>query len=299
MQYLRRLRRKKGFTITELIVVVALVGIMMATLTAFSGPVRDMVGKTRAKNEVLQINNIIGNYLEHNLSYASEAIVCAGWDLTTHSSALADLKKDLSDTWNTSMDDPRVMIIHYEDNVDTKFGNGFRIYEYKASETLPTTTGSGLDVDHLVFNRDFYADYSFLITADSIKIINDFYKKAYLKFSVKAYEFDGSIMKTATKEAYMEAGEAKSHYQNIRGETAPGSTTPIADLTAENCYTSSHIGTENVFFPLQNYYTVESKPEYFDVIYGYSSDPATTPYTYGDDIIIFYNIRTYDYTKSS
>lgn len=302
MQYLRRLKRKKGFTITELIVVVALVGIMMATLTAFSGPVRDMVGNTRAKNDALKINNIIGNYLEHNLSYASQVTICAGWDLIQNNAALKTKFEALKSTWTTANDRPAAIIIHFEKDDDTPLRNTFRLYEYSGSSAFPDTTTTDaegntymvMDEDNLVFHKDFYADYSFVITADDIIFHNSFREKGYAKLEVQAYNFDGSVLKSPGVEATLEAGDTKTHYMNIDGVAGPGGTVQQDILTSSH-YLTAGIGNENVFFPLQNINVSGTKYEYFR---GYE-DPTTHVVSYGDDIVIFYNIRTYTYGKSS
>lgn len=301
-QYFRRLKRKKGFTITELIVVVALVGIMMATLTAFSGPVRDMVRNTRAQNDVLSINNIIGNYLEHNLSYASQITICAGWDLIQHKDALKTKFDSLKSTWATSNDRPAALIIHFEKG-DSDLRNTFRLYEYDSKSELPNTTTEidgvqypVMDSNNLVFHKEFYNDYSFVITADDLIFHNNYREKAYARLNVSAYRFDGSIQKSAGVEACLDRGDAKTHYMNLAG-AAPisGGTGVQTDLLTSGHFIVGGVGSESVFFPLQNINVSGNKYEYFR---GYE-DPTTHNITYGDDIVIFYNIRKYSYGKSS
>lgn len=297
MQFFRRLKRKKGFTITELIIVVALIGIMMATLTAFSEPVREMVGKTRAKNDVLTINNIIGNYLEHNLAYASEAVICVGWDLIASHDELDTIFTNLKSSWSGANDRPAAMIIHYDRDNDTQLRNTFRLYEYDKDSNLPayTTTIDGVDYvvmdeSKLVFHDDFYDDYAFTITVDESDIIkNKFREREFIRFTVSAYEFDGALLKSDGSEAYLTRGDIKSHYQNLDDPT-------ITDQMTQGYYTSAFVGSENVFFKFQNIKAKEAKR--FDILRG-CTDGTTGTVTYGDDIVIFYNIRQFKYGSSS
>ena len=299
MQFIRRLKRKKGFTITELIVVVALVGIMMATLTAFSGPVRDMVKNTRASNDVLTMNNIIGNYLEHNLSYASQVTICAGWDIAANRDKLDSMFTDLKNKWKTANDRPGVIIIHYETDPDSQLRNTFRLYEYDKNSTFPNTgtdpTKVEMDESNLVFHKDFYDDYSFVITADDLIFINNFREKAYARINVSAFKFDGAILKAPGVEACLEAGDTLTHYMNLDGAAPIGGGAGIqTDKLTASYFQSAGAGTESVFFPLQNINVADCKFEY---LRGYTNDTGLT--TYGDDIVIFYNIRKYNYGKSS
>lgn len=299
MQFIRRLKRKKGFTITELIVVVALVGIMMATLTAFSGPVREMVLNTRASNDVLTVNNIIGNYLEHNLSYASQVSICAGWDIAANRDKLDSMFTDLKNKWKTANDRPGVIIIHYEKDADSPLRNTFRLYEYSKDDAFPSISLTDpstvtMNDDNLVFHKDFYDDYSFVITADDLIFLNNYREKAYVRINVNAFKFDGAIMKAPGVEASLEAGDTLTHYMNIDGAAPIGGGTGIqTDKLTASYFQSAGVGTENVFFPLQNINVADCKFEY---LRGNTESGATT---YGDDIVIFYNIRTYNYGKTS
>ena len=67
---LRRVKSRKGFTLTELIVVVAIVALLMICVTAFVGPINTMVKNTTADADAITINEIAGDYIERRLAYA-------------------------------------------------------------------------------------------------------------------------------------------------------------------------------------------------------------------------------------
>ena len=71
LKYFLKLRRKKGFTLVELIVVVALLAIMMASIAALSGPIRKMVNRTAASADSVAANATIANYIENRLAFAA------------------------------------------------------------------------------------------------------------------------------------------------------------------------------------------------------------------------------------
>ena len=78
MKKLMKLRNKKGFTLVELIIVIAIIAILLACVAAFAGPVQKIVKSSAASADALQVNKIIGDYIENRLAYASYIDVHVG-----------------------------------------------------------------------------------------------------------------------------------------------------------------------------------------------------------------------------
>ena len=90
IKFFSRLKRRKGFTLTEMIVVTAIIGIIMASVVAFSGPMRDSIKNTEAKADALTINEVLGNYLEHNLAYACKIDAFVGYTYENNVTVIRD-----------------------------------------------------------------------------------------------------------------------------------------------------------------------------------------------------------------
>lgn|GEM_PF-3578854 len=308
MKYLTRLFHKKGFTLTELIIVIAIVGILMLSLVTFSGPVRLMVQGTDAKSECITINNTIGQYLEHTLAYANDIRIYSG--VTIAGSALAEINKDykaVQDTYKTANDRSGMIIFHYVRNTD-KLKSGYRIYELLSKDsdgktlaptarTIANDDGSSDTVydisdNKLLFYNDFYGPYCFFLEADSSPTSNVARDNMHLKATLRSYYFDGSSKFSDGTDMYIKTGDFKSHYHHV-ADVANNVTPPTEDLTER--FLGASCGQEGIFFSLEN-----SKSPVANIIptnfhLGFTDSGGTT--TYGDDVVIIYNIRKYTFSS--
>lgn len=299
MRYLTRLFHKKGFTLTELIIVMAIISVMMLSVVLFSGPVRLMVKSTDAKAETLTISNTIGDYLEHTLAYADDIRIYAGVDLKDTDGALQAINTDYgkmiaSDGKHATANDRSGMIVFSFEEKDDPLYSGHRIYELLAKDTdgkkleLINTEDpdSGLTVNKVsnakqLFLSDFYGRYSFFLEADEGAHMNSVKGKQYLGFTVRSYYFDGSISGTDDKPVHFKKDTAKAYYQN---------TDPTVNTLTD--YDYFYTGEEQIFFCLENSSTSGANYEYHR---GYTKDEST-PTVYGSDVVILYNVRTYSYS---
>lgn len=290
LRYLMKLRHKKGFTLTELIVVCAIIGILMVSLAAFSAPVRMMIKGVDAKSDCLTINKTIGDYLEHMLAYANDITIFAGVDIS-ESNTYAAINKAFTDMQGTydladGKDRCAALIFRYDSQSDV-LKSGHRIYEISGrksgSGAVKKNIPTSLTSDNLLFYGDFYGPYSYFLAADAGNVKNSTRQQNYLKLTVKSYYFDGSDVDDSGDARYIAEDDIESYYIHQDTNSWPD------EMAKKN---NSASGTEEVFFPLQNISWGS------DITYsrGYNNGAGTT--TYGDDVVIIYNVRTLKFTSS-
>ena len=93
LKLFRKGKYRKGFTLTELIVVIAIIAFIMAAVVAFAGPIRTMVRNTNAKSDANTINKIIGDYIENRIAFANYVQVFVAPEYTVGSGTEYDLLK--------------------------------------------------------------------------------------------------------------------------------------------------------------------------------------------------------------
>lgn len=287
MRYLMKLRHKKGFTLTELIVVCAIIGILMVSLAAFSAPVRMMIKGVDAKSECLTISKTMGDYLEHMLAYANDVRIYAGVDIS-ESGTLVEINKafkSVQETWNMSdgKDRSAALIFHFETESD-ELKSTQRIYEISGrksgSGSGVTAIPTALTNSNLLFYKDFYGPYSYFLAVDSGKSDNAMRQQSYLKLVLKAYYFDGTDMDGSSAK-HISTDDIESYYKHLGDNT-------VTDKM--EAYNTSLSAKEEVFFPLQNIKWTDSA--------NYIRGDDSTSIKCGDDIVILYNVRTLNFKSS-
>ncbi len=188
IKFFAKRRNRKGFTLTELIVVIGLMAVIIACVVAFGTPVRYVVKNAAARNDALTINKIIGDYIERQLSFADKMDIYVGYKYENTTGC--DLEKAFKDYCKkkdgdeAAMNTPHVMLFHYDASV-----HSFRIYDMIITDkdmAMPAdiTAVAGTEV----FDDAFYANYEYLITTDMTSTNNTNYaSKAYVEFVVSAY----------------------------------------------------------------------------------------------------------------
>lgn len=299
-------KKLKGFTLTELIVVSAIMVLLMACVVAFAGPVRMMIGNTTAKDDALTINKIIGDYIERKLAYANYIDIYVGYPYDTSDTKLKDsfdtvkARKGLTGQDNK----PGMLIFRYADDATDPLKSTFKVYDIpitSASATMP----SSITADNVVFIDEFYNGYEYFITTDDTSIqANSLRKHAYLNFRVDSFNFKDEYTKGFKDEdtVGVSGKVITDYYAYIDGGST--GTNPFQRFTEERT------GSEVVSFTLENIpvdtHTVDDDGDgVFDRV------EATTPNvsitrgktvgastTYSTDMIVFYNIRKFDVKTS-
>ena len=293
-----KLKDGKGFTLTELIVVVALIAIMMASLMAFAHPVRQLLNGSTAKSDALTINEILGTFVERRLAYAHRVDVYTG---VTYSN-VGELKDkfDQVSAYASATDSknrPGMLVFHYVKDDHDPLSSTFKIYDVQIKKLAGGGMPSASDLDngdYLAFNDDFYGGYEFFMTGEDTKV------RAYLNFRIQSYDFRGEYTDTGILPS-----DVSDYYSYL---DSPTSDDPLYKFINEKT------GSENISFALENV-KVKTKSILDDKG---TADDSDDEYIYdaqmdsgnwltvtrgsagvggvpaGTDVVIFYNIKTYD-----
>jgi len=178
LKYFMKLKNRKGFTLTELIIVIAIIAILMGCVAAFSGPIRQMVKLTASSTDALTANKIIGDYIENRLAFADKIDMYYAVDADDSANATLwgipntfTRYKGMDDTAN-NRDKCGVLIFHYDENTDEPEKSTYALYDFPITSasvdynsTVIDATTSYILEDGAVFDKAFYENSQNLILA--------------------------------------------------------------------------------------------------------------------------------------
>ena len=276
MKLLRKLKYKKGFTLSELIVVLAIIGLLLSAVAAFGDPVRSMVNDTNARSDTINITKIMGDYIERRLAFAKS--ICIVTDVNAGSTADTNVKGVYSNFKGYANDKTKVGMLVFKYDSTT---SSYRLYD----QEITSSTDYGTITDK-VYSDTFYGKYSYFITVEPYMemVSADNYKESvkinalkdtpYLSFSIRAYDFKGSdSIESDTLTKYLAKLRHPSNTDN-------GIDSLLMERTAH----------EEISFALENVDVrrdTAGKP--FQSAVKYKTDPTIS----GSDIIIFYAVQNY------
>lgn len=306
---LRRVKSRKGFTLTELIVVVAIVALLMICVTAFVGPINTMVKNTTADADAITINEIAGDYIERRLAYADCIQIYLGANAdTTNYGPLSNAYTAIQGYRGTN-DTTGMLVFKLVENTSDATENTYRLYDVpiKATGTsyissYESSTGTILPKNP-VFTDDYYGRYKhlFLLNPDGYNngnftvAVNIVKGKAYLNFDIYSYDFGENTA------AHIEAkggsdSTLEQFYQHIE-DPLLNPNDGISDLLLDRT------AYEHVSFELQNIgiaTVTETETINGITVNKEVGKPKLVNVEYvggGDDIVIFYNVK--DYTPAT
>lgn len=194
MQILKKRRILKGFTLVELIVVIAVFGLLMAAAMAILGPVKGLYDSTYTYSNSVAVVDNVSMYLESNLRYANRIDICDEAyikaddeenfrnakitefignyhlnDSNRVSQAVADEVVYLLKIDNPDPDSPGELVGLDTDTLNLKYKNDkpgrIQVWKYKAKD------GSELKSEYKAWavNELFYDDYSFTSVIDNTR----------------------------------------------------------------------------------------------------------------------------------
>ena len=307
--------KNKGFTLTELIVVVAIVALLMACVVAFASPIRAAVKGSTAKADCLTINEIVASYIQRKLAYANDIHVFVGHDYKTTgklydavigSGGGATGFKDYANTTGAE-NHPGIMVLHYTENKDDPLKHTFKLYDYAIPKGLTSMPAEDKVIcdDTLVYLDEFYGGYEFFMTFDGpagdpgapiniASVANAQTRRAYFNMHIDSYNIDGDFSTHS-----FTADDIKDYYTNY---TSDGVISSKMDD-----YRNERVAVDNVSFTLENIkMKVISKevdtdgdgnPDTLQTIPqldGLAIDRGNELGGYDTDVVILYNVRIYD-----
>lgn len=329
LNYFLRLRRKKGFTLTELIIVIAILAVLMASIAALSGPIRKMVSRTAASADAISANITMSNYIENRLAFAAKMEVLCAVDATdasgtTINTAFNTMKTQLTASGNTK-DKAGVLIFHYEENTTYPEESHYRMYDVSFTKSdlslyssyfdaaIDSSSGTNVLKDSTaVFADSFYSFSKNLFIVPTELTTNKIRNDVYMTIDAIPYNFDEDMLVRdasgnldTTVNQYLSPTTIANYYNykaNRDAEIASGTDPSLYVYTDETCGLSAidiyRSGTkETTTFELQNILTptaADPNPTIsgrFKVTNGAAG--ALGAATAGTDIMIFYYIPHY------
>jgi len=296
IRFFAKRKAKKGFTLVETIVVIALIALIMACVVAFSGPVRTMMKNTNAKADAITINKIIANYIERRLSYANYINVYPRVNASASNTDLLAEAGNLQLHYPLANNTRGMLIFKYEESSDPAYKSTYKVYDGVIKDSpalalpqqnLPAdilahlNPSSANHTHDMVFIDDFYSDYEFFIAPTLQADVNRFKKKAYLKFEITSFNFsdDYGSKNFAVNNNYGIDQNTINKYYDV---TLSDGVREISSMTMEKT------GTHSVTFGLENIKTfgdtIQNGTVQFQNVSSYSAGCA------GSDIVIFYSI---------
>lgn len=277
LNYFLKLKRKKGFTLVELIIVVAILAVLMASVAALSTPIRQMINRTASSADAISANAVMGNYIENRLGFASNIEIYVAIDTLTATgatnvnSSFTNMVGKLNSPGNEN-DKAGILIFHYAADTVEPEKSHYEMYDVpitKTSTSYGATAfdGTVLEDDYAVFAESFY-DFSqnvfiFPTEASVNKVRND----VYMSVDIIPYDFlpdmlvyDGATIDTTLKQ-YIAPTTVSDYYEykyNRDQEIAAGAGVTV--YTDETCTLGDLDGfrsgpKETLTFELQNILT--------------------------------------------
>jgi len=316
LRYFMKLRNRKGFTLTELIIVIAIIAIMMGCVAAFSGPIRQMVKQTASSTDALTANKIIGDYIENRLAFADSidlfyAVDASDMTKVNLTGSVTPFKPGVNDIFNAyktkddttnDRDKSGVLIFHYLEDTDEPEKSTYVLYDFPIrstsgnyeATTINSTENCFLDSGK-VFIDEFYANSQNLIIAPTEIDYNYSRGTLNMAFDIIPYDCredyitrkgDGSIDDANSQ--YIKPTILNSYYEKYNSQKL--NPQPVFDESyGLNDIRDQRSGAEErITFSLNNI--------------RYADDEAESTYNWrahdpegydGTDIVIFYHIPYY------
>lgn len=308
MKKLMKLRNKKGFTLVELIVVMAIIAILLACVAAFSGPVQKIVKSSAASADALQVNKIIGDYIENRLAYASYIdvhiaknvnnlqsdgdVVGGTTGFTAIQNKLNVIDPSIAGSNANGKAKGGMLIFHYEPDADEPFKSTYKLYDIpiKSTGTYNATAFTGSNLNGAVFADGFYLNNSQLLILPEVSVVPNRTRNTLLmRLDIYPYSFDTDYYDASapdTDNIYIKSDTLSDYYDELDASgKAAAETAILGPLAVKKTGTP-----EGISFQLRN---LDQKIKYDNMgnvvtnnwqIHGEDGSAG------GSDIIIFYYI---------
>ncbi len=323
LNYFLRLRRRKGFTLVELIIVVAILAVLMACMAALSGPIKKMVSRTSASADAVAANVTMANYIENRLGFAANIEILCAMDSTdasgtTVNEAFNSMKTKLTAS-SDAQDKAGVLIFRYIEDTTLVTDSHYKMYDVPITATSSNYFTAAIDnsggtnqikESTAVFDDCFYQYSKNLFIAPTEVTTNKVRGNYYMKFEIIPYNFDDDMLVydasgavDASVNQYLSPTTIPAYYNykyNRDTEIASGGDPALYIYTDETCGLSAldlfRSGTkETATFELQNIMapTDAEDPAVFTNRFKVTNAASTGTAHAGTDILIFYYIPHY------
>lgn len=265
LRYLMKLRHRKGFTLTELVIVIAILGLLMACVAAFASPVRDMVKQTASSTDALAANKIIGDYIENRLAFANRIDTIYAVDLTSGLSEINDTYVAFQNLYNAAgsgtKDKAGVLIFHYDENTNEPEKSTYKLYDIpvESSGTFAAAViGTGGVINGEVFDDAFYVNSQNLIIAPTTVSSNKLRNTLFAEFKIIPYDCDedylvrsGGVLDT-TNSLYIKGNTLDYYYEYQENYLADPALYPDDSFGLDTISPQRSGAIENISFELRN-----------------------------------------------
>lgn len=317
LNYFLKLKRKKGFTLVELIIVVAILGVLMGSIAALSGPIRKMINRTSASADAVSANAVMGNYIENRLGFASKIEMYTAIDARTATGA-----SNVNTTFNQMVgrlgiagnekDKAGILIFHYAgDSVEPEKSH-YELYDIPITATsssygVTAFSGTILNDEYAVFADSFYEFSQNIVIFPTEATRNKVRDDVYMSVDIIPYDFNhdllvynGSTIDTTIKQ-YIAPTTIPDYYNykfNRDAEIAAGGTITYTDETCTlGALDNFRAGPkETITFELQNIMTTSASDpsaELADRFMVTNCAEGAHISIRGSDIMVFYYIPRY------
>lgn len=296
IQKLQKLRAKKGFTLTELIIVIAILAVMMAAVAAFSYPVQRMVKSTSMTADAINVNELVGEYIRGRLAYSDFLYLDFAVDSALSSTEITDsltaVKSRLSGTTGGKAG---VLIFRYTPDAVEPEKSSYTLYDFPIVNTtihsnFLNPTG-GLSDDGKVFNDEFYGSTQRIIYLEHrLPKVNSVRGEVYLNFEILSYAGDPGYMEYNALGAVDDANSVYLSPTTLSSVYQEAEATPPTTATLERLGVIKKGDANTSSFVLQNF-TQSMLSSYSDFrMYPDQGTPITGT---AGDVMIFYHIPTF------
>lgn len=305
IQKLQKLHAKKGFTLTELIIVIAILAVMMAAVAAFSQPVQRMVKATAVTADAITANEIIGEYIQGRLAYSDFLFIHYAVDSPTIGSTpniidtMTAVKTRLADAKTGGK--AGVLIFRYAANANEPEKSGYMLYDFPILGTTGYANfldGTGdLKDAYKVYNDDFYGSTQRIIyLPHRTPKVNSVRGEVFLSFEILSYMGDPGYMVYSD---YVGGTVDNAQSVFISPWTLPfiyqqADATPPVTAVLDRLVQIKKGDANTSSFVLQNFTSDTLMNLSRFRMYPESGDPIAST---GSDVLIFYHIP--EFTKNS